>query len=64
MGKTKKRGGAARDEEPASTESEESEDGMCDYEKLRLQNIRKNHSVLRSLGKLTTTVVIYTHVHV
>lgn len=31
--------------------SEDSDgDGVCDYEKLRMDNIRKNHSMLRSLG--------------
>ena len=37
------------EEDKMSGESE-SDDGLCDYERLRLENIRKNHSMLRSLG--------------
>ena len=31
-------------------EGSETDDGLCDYERQRLQNIRKNHNLLRSLG--------------
>ena len=32
--------------------NDDDDDGMCDYEKRRLENIRKNHSILRSLGMI------------
>ena len=37
--------------EPESSANDD-DDGMCDYEKRRLENIRKNHSILRSLGMI------------
>ena len=35
-------------------DSEASDDDLCDYEKKRLENIRKNHGMLRSLGPCTS----------
>ena len=31
-------------------DSGESDDDLCEYEKKRMENIRKNHGMLRSLG--------------
>ena len=40
-----------REREGEESSEESDGDGVCDYEKLRMENIRKNHSMLRSLGQ-------------
>ena len=37
----------------------EGEDEMCDYERQRLENIRKNHNMLRSLGQSASNLISF-----
>ena len=43
--------GRVKDGEYSSEDS--ADEYLCEYEKKRLENIKKNHELLRSLGKLS-----------
>lgn len=60
---TRGRGGVEEGRRGKTGVSDESEDDICDYEKKRLQNIRKNHSMLRSLGQFITYFYMYIIIH-